>query len=101
MQNKGNRKFLSFIIKLFSIIALGASIFAIYEIFLLSSIENLVRYIVIGILILIDILIIIKFRNKKKPKVVYLMFLFIFSLVCAGIGIVISYFYGQIDIYHL
>lgn len=97
MQNKGNRKLLSFIIKLFSIIALGASIFAIYEIFLLSSIENLVRYIVIGILILIDILIIIKFRNKKKPKVVYLMFLFIFSLVCAGIGIVISYFYGQID----
>ena len=97
MQNKGNKKLLSFIIKLFSIIALGASIFAIYEIFLLSSIENLVRYIVIGILILIDILIIIKFRNKKKPKVVYLMFLFIFSLVCAGIGIVISYFYGQID----
>lgn len=97
MQNKGNRKLLGFIIKLFSIIALGASIFAIYEIFLLSSIENLVRYIVIGILILIDILIIIKFRNKKKPKVVYLMFLFIFSLVCAGIGIVISYFYGQID----
>ncbi len=97
MQNKGNKKFLSFIIKLFSIIALGASIFAIYEIFLLSSIENLVRYIVIGILILIDILIIIKFRNKKRPKVVYLMFLFIFSLVCAGIGIVISYFYGQID----
>ena len=92
-----SRKLLSLIIKIFSIIALGASIFAIYEIFLLSSIENLIRYIVIGILILIDIVIIIKFKSKKRPKGTYLTFLFFFSLICIGVGLVISYFYGQID----
>ena len=97
MQNKGNKKLLGFIIKLFSIIALGASIFAIYEIFLLSSIEDLIRYIVIGVLVLIDIVILFKFKSKKKPKGTYLTFLFFFSLICIGVGIVISYFYGQID----
>ena len=96
MQNN-NRKLLSFIIKIFSIIALGASIFAIYEIFLLSSIEDLIRYIVIGVLVLIDIVILFKFKGKKKPKGTYLTFLFFFSLICIGVGIVISYFYGQID----
>ena len=97
MQNNGNKKLLSFIIKIFSIIALGATAFAIYEILLLSSIEDLIRYIVIGILILIDIVIIIKFKSKKKPKGTYLTFLFFLSLICVGVGLVISYFYGQID----
>ena len=92
-----SRKLLSLIIKIFSIIALGASIFAIYEIFLLSSIENLIRYIVIGVLILIDIVVIIKFKSKKRPKGTYLTFLLFFSIICIGIGLVISYFYGQID----
>ncbi len=97
MQGNGNKKILKFIIKLFSIIALGASIFAIYEIFLLSSIEDLIRYIVIGVLILIDIVIIFKFRSKKRPKGTYLSFLILLSIICVGIGLVISYFYGQID----
>ena len=97
MQGTGNRKILSFIIKLFSIIALGASIYAIYEIYLLSSIEDLIRYIVMGVLILIDIVIIFKFKSKKKPKVSYLLFLFIISLISIGIGLTISYFYGKID----
>lgn len=92
-----NKKLLSLIIKIFSIIALCASIFLIYEIFLLSSIEDLIRYIVIGVLILIDIIILIKFRSKKKRKIVYLVFLFIFSIICIGLGWGISYFYGQID----
>ena len=96
MQGK-NKKILNFIIKLFSIIALGASIFAIYEIFLLSSIEDLIRYIVIGVLILIDIVIIFKFKSKKGRKATYLAFLIILSIICIGIGLTISYFYGQIN----
>ena len=99
MQNEKvkSRKLLSFIIKLFSIIAIGASIFAIYEIFLLSSIEDLIRYIVIGVLILIDIVIIFKFKSKKRPKVIYLFFLLILSIICIGMGLAISYLYGQVD----
>lgn len=97
MQNNGSKKLLSFIIKLFSIIAIGFSVFAIYEIYLLSSIENLIRYIVMGVLVLIDILIIFKFRSKKRPKGIYLGFLIILSLICAAVGFTISYFYGKID----
>ena len=92
-----NKRLLSFIIKIFSIIALVASVFAIYEVFLLSSIEDLIRYIFIGVLILIDIVIIFKFKSKKRPKGTYLSFLLIFSIICVCIGLVISYFYGQID----
>ena len=97
MQNNNGKKLLSLIVKIFSIIALGFSAFAIYEIYLLSSIENLIRYIVIGILIILDIIIIFKFKSKKRPKGRYLIFLIILSLICAGIGFTISYFYGQID----
>lgn len=100
MQNNDkvkSKKLLNLIIKLFSIIAIGTSIFAMYEILLLSSIENLIRYIVIGVLILIDGMVIFKFMSKKRKKVSYLVFLFLFSLISLGVGLVISYFYGQID----
>ena len=97
MQNNESRKLLSFIIKLFSIIALGFSVFAIYELYLLSSIEDLIRYIVMGVIALIDIIILIKFKSKKKAKGTYLGFIILFTLICAGIGFLISYFYGQVD----
>ena len=55
---------------IFFILALLTSGFAIYEIFLLSSIETLMRYIVIGILILIDLFYSLKYemslRNEKR-----------------------------------
>ena len=92
-----SHKFLNFMLKLFSIIAIAVSIFAIYEIYLLDSIENLIRYIVMGILGLIDIVILIKLKGKRKKKKTYLSFLIIYSLICAIVGIVISYFYGQIS----
>ena len=44
----------------FGISAILSSIFAIYELLLLSSIETLIRYIVIGIFIFIDIFILFK-----------------------------------------
>lgn len=99
MQN-GEKKLLNLFIYIFSIISIGASIFAIYEVLLLSSIENLLRYIFIGILILIDVVILIKFKNKtngKKRKKFYFSFLVIYSLITLLIGLVIAYFYGQID----
>ena len=97
MQSNGNKRVLKFIIKLFSIIAIVASIFAIYELYLLSSIEDLIRYIIMGVLVLIDIVIIFKFKSKKRQKVTYLLFLMLISLICIGIGLAISYFYGQVN----
>ena len=50
------------VLLIFLILAILASGFLIYEIFLLSSIETLIRYIVIGILILIDVVLFFKVR---------------------------------------
>ena len=46
---------MNLVLSIFLIIAILASGFAIYEIFLLNSIETLIRYIIIGVLILIDV----------------------------------------------
>ena len=101
-KEKKDSKLLSFIIFLFLIIALATSAFAIYEIFLLSSIETTIRYIIIGILVFIDLLFILKkFKKKKKKKKrkpgIFILILFIYSLICFSIGGIIYYVYGQID----
>ena len=92
-----SNKLVSIMVKVFSILAIAASAFAIYEIYLLSSIEDLIRYIVMGLFALLDIIIIIKFGSKKRKKKTYLSFLIIYFLICGIIGLVISYFYGQIS----
>ena len=86
------------------IIALVASLFAIYEIYLLSSIENLIRYIVIAIMGIIDLFLCLKVINhlgkrskKKQKRKLLIFFMFLYSIICASIGGVIFYLYGQID----
>ena len=77
-------------ILILSIISLLSSGFAIYEIFMLGSIENTIRYIVIGILILLDVLIIFKTKGilKKRPKkkhskrIGYIIFMVLYTLIC-------------------
>ena len=59
-KNNKNNKIMNMIVVFFLIIALATSAFAIFEIALLSSIENLIRYIVMGVLVLIDIFFILK-----------------------------------------
>ena len=61
---------LKLIILMLSIISLLSSFFAIYEIFMLASVENTIRYIIMGILVLLDILIIFKTKGilKRRPK---------------------------------
>lgn len=53
--NNGIGKVKKAIITILLIIALASSIFSIYEIYILSTIENTIRYIVMGVLALIDI----------------------------------------------
>ena len=57
---KEKRKISSIFVLLFFIVALGCSGYLIYNILLLSGIENTIRYIVIGILAFIDLLLFIK-----------------------------------------
>ena len=101
MEKKPKLKIVLFI---FLIIAVLTSAFAIYEIFLLSSIETVIRYIIIGILILIDVVLYIKVRvaskkrkKKHKKRIGLISFMIIYSLVCFAVGLVIAYVYGRLD----
>lgn len=65
-RKKGKSSLFNKFMIFFVIIAVASSIFSIYEILLLSSIETLIRYIVIGVLILLDLIIIFKCHRIRK-----------------------------------
>lgn len=100
---------LRFVILFFMLISLFTSAFLIYELFLLSDIENLIRYIVIGILGLIDLLFIFKtrarFKNKPRKKkkkkkskgIGLIIVMLLYSSICFAGGAIISYIYGQVS----
>ena len=106
-KNNNNNKIMNMIVVFFLIIALATSGFAIFEISLLSSIENLIRYIVMGLLVLIDIFFILKTkkyikgrynkRRKRPKKKLFILVLFLYSLICGAVGGAIFFIYGQIS----
>ena len=106
-RKKGKSSLFNKFMIFFVIIAVASSIFSIYEILLLSSIETLIRYIVIGVLVLLDLIIIFKChrirkfdetKNKKKPKKKLFMFLIIlYTIICLLIGGKIFYVYDKIN----
>ena len=106
-REKKNSKTMNMIIVFFLIIALITSIFAIYEISLLSSIENLIRYIVMGLLVILDLVFISKTRKyikgkytkrtKRPKKKLFVVILIIYSLICGAIGGAIYFIYDQIS----
>ena len=92
------------VLLIFLILAILASGFLIYEIFLLSSIETLIRFIVIGILILIDVVLFFKVRGaskkrkkKRSKRIGLIIFMILYAIICAAIGLAIAYVYGQLD----
>lgn len=95
-----------FIFTILLLLAIGCSGFCIYQILLLSGIENLIRYIVIGIIALIDLVFVIKLlliknnkkKNKKKKKHIgYAITMFLFAVLCFAAGFVINYFYSKVS----
>ncbi len=104
-REKKKRPILKTVLLILTILSLLSSGFAIYEIFSLQSIENMIRYIVIGILVLIDLIIIFKTKGifKKRPKkkhskrIGYIIFMILYTLICAFVGIVIFYLYGKLS----
>ena len=62
-------KVLCTILVILFLISLGTSGYLIYNLFLLTGIEDIIRYIVIGILILVDFISLIKLRGVLKNKV--------------------------------
>ena len=86
---------------IFSFITIIANIFAIYNILLLGPIEEVIRYLIIGIFVLLDIIIIFKVRTKrrhKEKKIKLLITVLIFYLIISClISAIIMYFYGTLS----
>lgn len=100
-----NRKFsigLLFLVILL-ICSIACSGYFIYQLLLLDGIENLIRYIVVGIIALIDLIFIIKLflvkknrKQKKKKHIGYGIVMFLFAGVCFVGGFVINYLYSKV-----
>ena len=90
-----------YIMILLFMIAVATSAFAIYEIYLLSSIENLIRTIVMGALIVIDLLFLWRLhvhrKKKEKKKRLFFFFIILYIIICTVVGVLINYVYGRID----
>lgn len=86
-----------------SILAIASSGFLIYELYLLSTIETTLRYIVIGVITVIDILLILKLiltkkgRRKRKKPIGFTIFTILYAIACFGIAFVINYLYSKVD----
>lgn len=105
-EEKKPGKLLHKIMILFLIIALITSLCTIYSIFLYEGIESLIRYIIIGVIILYDLRLIFKCRklikgrtkkNKKPHKKLFIFWLFIYSLICFGIAFALNYVYDKVS----
>ena len=100
---KKESKIINKFIFLFLAIAIALSGFAIFELCLLDSIEDLLRYLAIAALGCFDLFFIIKYINlnkkkkKKKKKGLFLFILILYSIICFLIGGVIHYIYGQVS----
>ena len=77
---------------IFAVIFIITSIYLIQSILLFNKIETLIRYIIIGIIVLIDILILAKMflstnnKKKKKKRYVYSGVLIVFSILFIFLG---------------
>lgn len=101
--NTGISKIKKGVLILLAIISVISSVFSIYELFILSTIENTIRYIVMGALVLIDIFIIFRVkrsfnrRKKRKKHSLFIAFMIIYSIICLAVGGVIFYLYGKLS----
>ena len=84
-----------------SIIVIASNLFAIYNILLLGPIEEVVRYIIIGIFVVLDIVIIFKVRSKRRHKEkrsrLLTFFLILYLLINCAISGLIMYAYGTLS----
>lgn len=99
---KKERKIINKFIFLFLAIALTLSGFAIFELCLLNSIEDLLRYMAIAVICCFDLFFIIKYlglnkKKKKRKKGLFLLILIFYSIICFFIGGIIHYIYGQVS----
>lgn len=103
--NSKKKVVVKIVILILMILSVISSTFAIFELFKLSSVEDLIRYIVIGVLILLDFVILWKgfnilkkrVRNKGTKRTLFMIFMIIYSIICSIVGVVIFYLFGQLQ----
>lgn len=105
-EEKKGGKFIHKIMILFLIIAIITSLCAVYSIFLYNGIETVIRYIIMGLILLYDIRLILKCRklikgrlkkNKKPHKKLFVFWLIIYSLLCFGLSWALNYVYDKVS----
>ena len=84
-----------------SILVILTNLFAIYNILLLGPVEEVIRYIVIGVFVVLDLVIIFKVRSKRKHKEkkarLLTFFLILYLLINCAISGLIMYAYGTLS----
>ena len=103
---KKSGKLINELIIIFLLVSIVASGFLIYGIYLYSGVETLIRYIVIGVIILNEIRLIFKTKryvkgktknNKPPKKKLFLFGLIIYSLIYGLLGYFLLNIYGMIS----
>ncbi len=100
---KEKKSIFNFFLKLILFITIISSIYTIYSLTLLDSIENMLRYIAMGIIAFIDLLLILKVfhkskkKKKRKKKVGTMIFMIIYIIICIIVSILINFIYNEIS----
>ena len=100
---KEKKSIFNFFLKLILFITIISSIYTIYSLTLLDSIENMLRYIAMGIIAFIDLLLILKVfhkskkKKKRKKKVGTMIFMIIYIIICIIVSILINFIYSEIS----
>ena len=100
---KEKKSIFNFFLKLILFITIISSIYTIYSLTLLDTIENTLRYIVMGIIAFIDLILVLrvflKSKKKKKPKkkIGTLIFMIFYTIICIAVGILINFIYNEIS----
>ena len=100
---KEKNSIFNFFLKLILFITIISSIYTIYSLTLLDSIENMLRYIAMGIIAFIDLLLILKIfhkskkKKKRKKKVGTMIFMIIYIIICIIVSILINFIYNEIS----
>ena len=100
---KEKKSIFNFFLKLILFITIISSVYTIYSLTLLDTIENTLRYIVMGIIAFIDLILIIKVflkskkKKKRKKKIGTLIFMIFYTIICIAVGILINFIYNEIS----
>ena len=100
---KEKKSIFNFFLILILFITICSSIYTIYSLTLLDSIENTLRYIAMGVIAFINLLLILKVflkskkKKKRKKKIGTMIFMIFFTIICIAVSILINFIYNEIS----